>query len=100
MSLAGKKLGLLLSIPPEHPNFEKGLKLAQTALDCGVDVYLYCIDEAVPGVQDSRMQTLKGRGLKLFACAYGAQKRNLALTDNAVFAGLTTLNELIAATDR
>ena len=100
MSRRGKKLGLLLSTRPEHPNFEHGLRLAETALNEGVDVYLYCIDDAVNGVAGERLQALKARGLKLFACAYGAHRRSMPITDQATFAGLGVLNDLIAGTDR
>ena len=100
MNLQGKKLGVLISARPDEPNFERGLRLAETALAQGVDVYLYCIDEAVPGVGGARVQSLKERGLKLYACAYGAHRRNLPLNDRAVFAGLTVVNDLVTATDR
>ena len=100
MVLKGKKLGILLSAPPDRPNFNHGLKLAQTALAAGVDVYLYCIDQAVAGALDPRLHLLKERGLKLFACAYGARKRNLQPGEAAVLAGLTVVADLISATDR
>jgi len=99
VTLRGKKLGLLLSIPPDHPAFRHGVRLAETALSQGVDVYLYCIDDAVSGVGDPRLQALKQSGLKLFACAYGAQRRNVAMNDHAAFAGLTVVSDLIAGTD-
>lgn len=100
MFLRGKKLGLLLSVPPEHPNFERGIKLAETALAEGVHVYIYCIDEAVAGVSNARLQAVQEQGAKLYACAYGARRRNLAITEQATFAGLTVVSDLIAATDR
>lgn len=100
MTRSGKKLGLLLSTAPEHPNFRHGLRLAETALAQGVDVYLYCIDDAVPGIEDPQLQALKEHGLKLYACAYGAQRRNLPISDKAIFAGLSLVSDLIAGTDR
>ena len=100
MSLHGKKLGVLISTPPHHPNFDRVLNLAEMALAEGVDVYLYCIDEAVPGVGSDRLQGLRERGLKLYACAYGAHRRNFPLSDKATFAGLTVVNDLIVSTDR
>ena len=100
MQLRGKKLGLLISVPPDDPNFRHGLRLAETALARGVTVYLYCIDEAVRGLNDEHLQRLHSAGLKLFACAYGAQRRGLAPGDQAVLGGLTILSDLIAATDR
>jgi sulfur relay (sulfurtransferase) complex TusBCD TusD component (DsrE family) len=100
MSLRGKKLGLLLSTPPGQPGFQHGLGLAQAALEEGADVYLYCIDEAVRGVDEPRLQFLAACGLKLYACAYGAQQRGLDRTPRAIYAGLALLSDLMAATDR
>ena len=100
MLFLGKKLGLLISVPPGHPNFNHGIRLAETALARGVAVYLYCIDEAVKGLDEPRVQRLKSGGLKLFACAYGAQRRNIPVSERAAFGGLTILNDLIASTDR
>lgn len=98
--LAGRKLGILLSTRPEQEPFRHGLRLADAALAAGVDVYLYCIDDAVWGVGEPALQQLKGRGLKLYACAYGAQRRKVPVNELAMFAGLTVVNDLIASTDR
>jgi hypothetical protein len=100
MKLQGKKLGILLSTVPAHPNFTHGIRLAETAVANGVEVYLYCVDEAVPGSTDPRLLALKERGLRLFACAYGAHKRDLPTSGEAIFAGLTVVADLIADTDR
>ncbi len=100
MNLRGKKLGILLSTSPDHPNYSHGVRLAETALAKGVEVYLYCIDEAVPGIHDERIIRLKDRGVRLFACAYGAHKRNLAADGSVLFAGLTVVVDLMADTDR
>lgn len=100
MKLQGKKLGILLSTLPSHPNFAHGIRLAETALTNGVEVYLYCIDEAVPGISDPRITKLKERGVRLFACAYGAHKRNLTTNSDAIFAGLTVVADLMGDTDR
>lgn len=100
MSLRGKKLGILISCTPDEPNFVHGLRVAEAALAQGVDVFLYCIDEAVPGISNAQLQALKQSGLKLYACAYGANRRNLPLNDDAIFAGLTVVSDLIVATDK
>ncbi len=98
--LAGKKLGILISTSPEAPGFRHGIGLATAGLDAGVDVYLYCIDEAVTGLSDRRLQRLREQGLKLYACAYGAHRHAVALSEQATFAGLTVVSDLLAATDR
>ena len=100
MELRGKKLGVLIACRPEEPGFLHGVRTAEAAMQRGVNVYLYCIDEAVNGVSDPQLQKLKASGLNLYACAYGAHKRNLALTDHATFAGLTVVNDINAGTDR
>ena len=100
MTLQGKKLGILLSVGPATPGFRHGLRLAETALDAGVEVYLYCLDDAVEGLTNAGLQALRGRGVRLFACAYGAQRRGIPVNDAAVFSGLTVVSDLLAATDR
>ena|SRR5438874_355594 len=100
MDLKGRKLGLLLSAAPDQPNFGRAISLALAALQRGVQVYFYCLDDAVAGLSDHRLQKLKVQGANLFACAYGAQRRNLSLGSLATFAGLSTVNDLIANTDR
>lgn len=100
MSLAGKKLGVLLSGRPDSPSFTHGVKFAGAALAAGCDVYLYCLDNAVPGVTRADLQALRGRGLKLYACAYGAHRRHLPVDDSAAFAGLTVVSDLLAGTER
>jgi sulfur relay (sulfurtransferase) complex TusBCD TusD component (DsrE family) len=100
MSLRGKKLGVLLSSHPDQPGFNHGLGLAEAALTEGLVVYLYCIDEAVRGIGLPKLQSLAARGLKLFACAYAAQRRGLPVNDKATFAGLGVVSDLIASTDR
>jgi sulfur relay (sulfurtransferase) complex TusBCD TusD component (DsrE family) len=100
MSLRGKKLALLLSTAPDCPGFQHGLALAETALSEGVEVYLYCIDDAVRGLAEPQLQSLAARGLKLFGCAYAAQRRQLPIDEKATWAGLALLSDLMAGADR
>jgi sulfur relay (sulfurtransferase) complex TusBCD TusD component (DsrE family) len=100
MSLRGKKLGLLLSTAPGQPGFQHGLRLAEAALEEGAEVYLYCVDEAVRGVEEPRLLTLAAHGLKLYVCAYGAQRRGMERNPCATYAGLALLSDLISGTDR
>lgn len=100
MSLAGKKLGVLISCAPAEANFRHAVGLAEAALNTGVSVYLYCLDEAVAGLSDEHLQTLQARGLKLFGCAYAAQRRQLPLDDRATYVGLPMLSDVMADTDR
>jgi hypothetical protein len=100
MTPAGRKLGLMVSTAPEHPNLETALGLSKAALDRGADVYLYLIDDGVAAVDDARLLALADRGLKLFVCAYGCQKRRRPLSDRATNCGLVVLTDVINGTDR
>jgi sulfur relay (sulfurtransferase) complex TusBCD TusD component (DsrE family) len=90
----------MVSSAPAHPNLETALGLSAAALDRGGDVYLYLIDDAVAAVGDPRVQALADRGLKLFVCAYGCQKRRLPLSEKATNCGLVVLTDIINGTDR
>src|SRR5271156_1510246 len=98
--LAGKKLGVLLTTAPVHPNFRPALALMNAAIDDGVRVYLYCVDEGVRSVATPEVQALKERGASLFGCAYGAGRRNIALDDRAAWSGLTVLADVVGSPDR
>ena len=102
MDLTKKKLGLLLSTGLEHPNLETAVGLAQAALERGAEVYLYLIDDGVRALGDPRIRALPERGLRLFVCAYGCQKRRIPLedADTITYCGLVVLTDLINATDR
>jgi sulfur relay (sulfurtransferase) complex TusBCD TusD component (DsrE family) len=91
---------VLVSAAPDQSGFSHALGVARAALNQGVSVYLYCIDDAVTGVGSPRLQKLRSDGVKLFACAYAAQRRRLPMETGASYAGLGTVNELIAACDR
>jgi sulfur relay (sulfurtransferase) complex TusBCD TusD component (DsrE family) len=97
---AKRKLGVMVSTAPTHPNLETALGLSGAALDRGTDVYVYLIDDAVAAVEDPRLQALADRGLKLFVCAFGCQKRRLPLSDRATNCGLVVLTDIINGTDR
>ncbi len=100
MELAKRKLGLMVSTAPDHPNLDTAVGLGRAALDRGVEVYVYLIDDAVAGVEDHRVQALADRGAKLFVCAYGCQKRRLPLSDKATNCGLVVLADIVNGTDR
>ena len=98
--LAGKKLGVLLTTPPGHPNFRPAVALMNTAVEAGVRVYLYCIDEGVRAVASPEIQALKTRGQSLFGCAYGAGHRKIATDEAAAWSGLTVLADVVGSTDK
>ena len=102
MDLARKKLGLMLSTPPDHPNLETAVGLSRAAIERGVDLYLYLIDDAVRALDDPRVRALPARGARLFVCAYGCQKRRIPLQDmeGVTYCGLVVLTDVVNGTDR
>ena len=102
MDLERKKLGIMLSTAPEHPNLRAALGLSEAALARGASVYLYLIDDGVRALDDPGVRALPGRGAKLFVCAYGCQKRRIPLkdADTVTYCGLVVLTDLINGTDR
>jgi hypothetical protein len=95
-----KKLGILVSCNPTHRNFSHAVGLARAAVGRGVQVYFYCIDEAVRGIAREEMQKLKSDGAVLYGCAFSARTRNLPIDDLATYSGLTVVSDLLASTDR
>lgn len=95
-----KTLGILLSTPPEDKNLTTVTSLANEALRQGVDTYLYLIDDGVRNLGRPEMETLRQNGVKLFLCAYGAQRRGIPTSDKAVFCGLVVLSDLVKGCDR
>jgi len=99
--MSGKrKLGMLLAAPAESRSSKTAVRLAETALAKKVDVYLYLIDDGVYHLDNQQLLDLAKRGLKLFACAYGAQMRGIPISDKATFCGLVVLSDLINGCDR
>ena len=98
--LTGRKLGILLSTKPEHPNLHTCLALSRAALERGADLYLYLVDDGVANIDDERILELGSRGAKLFVCAYGCQRRRLPITDKATYCGLVVLTDLINGCER
>ena len=98
--LAGRKLGVLLTTAPDHANFRPAVALMNAALEAGVRVYLYCIDDAVRAVDTPEIQAIKARGASLFGCAYGAHRRKLPVNDLAAWSGLTVLADVVGSTDK
>lgn len=95
-----QRLGLLLCAGPGQPGYEPALRLAETALARALEVYLYCIDDGVLGLTDTRLIRLADRGARIYGCAYAAERRNLPLEQGIQYGGLALLSELIAAADR
>ena len=101
--MESKKLGVLLSTGPSHPNISTVTSLCNEALKSGVDVYLYLIDEGVLNLRDTRLLALSSSGAKFFVCAYGCQQHGVPtenLGKDVTLCGLVILSNMINGCDR
>ncbi|TAJ10626.1 MAG: hypothetical protein EPO61_02100 [Nitrospirae bacterium] len=98
-----KRLAVLLSTGPTHPNVTTVSRLCEEALRSNIDVYLYLIDEGVLNLRDPRLLGLSAAGVKFFVCAYGCQQHKVS-TDNlgndVTLCGLVVLSNMINGCDR
>jgi sulfur relay (sulfurtransferase) complex TusBCD TusD component (DsrE family) len=99
-SLQGKKLAILLSTPPDKPDIETVVKLSKAALAQGVEVYLYLLDDGLLNFHQPTIEELLSEGVRLYCCAFSAQKRNIPRNEKATFGGLFVLLNLINSCDR
>lgn len=98
-----RKLGVLLSTPPSHPNVTTVARLCEEGLKADVDVYLYLVDEGVRNLSDARFLRLSDAGVKLFVCAYGCQQHSVStdnLKEGVQLCGLVVLSNMINGCDR
>lgn len=103
ISMEKRKLGVLLSTPPSHPNVATVTRLCEEGLRSSVDVYLYLIDEGVKNLHDERLLRLSDEGAKLFVCAYGCQQHRVptaGLKEGIQLCGLVILSNMINGCDR
>jgi sulfur relay (sulfurtransferase) complex TusBCD TusD component (DsrE family) len=102
-TVAGKKLGILLSTFDSHPSVDTVVGLCSAALQQESDVYLYLIDEGVKNIRDPRLVTLAEKGMKLFVCAYGCQQHGVStenLNPRISLCGLVVLSNMVNGCDR
>ena len=94
MDLARKKLGLLLSTGPQHPNLETALGLATAALGRGASVYLYLIDDGVTALAEPRVRALPGAGGQALRVRLRLPEARIPLEDTSdiTYCGLVVLD--------
>jgi sulfur relay (sulfurtransferase) complex TusBCD TusD component (DsrE family) len=95
-----RRLSILIAAGPETEAFDHGVKLARASLKQGVQVYLYCIDDAIGGLGCGPMGDLRLSGARVYGCAYAAERRGLPLDANMIYGGLALLSDLMVGSDR
>jgi len=104
MRVSKKKLGILLSTPPKNENLKTVVSLALAARHQRIETYLYLIDEGTLNLDRVEMEDLQRAGVRLFVCAYGAERHGVSQNDRRndrmTFCGLVVLSDLIKGCDR
>ena len=95
----GKTFGVVVHANPECPSFQHAIRAMQTALKASCQVFLYLLDDAVTGVDDTGVRSLAQSGVKVSACGFAMEKRNLECPDCICPAGLTTLSDILYYAD-
>lgn len=95
-----RRLVILLSTSPESKDLEVVKGLIRAGFNKGIRVYLYLIDDGVECINDAGLVDMSKEGLRLYVCAYGAQKKGISPSDVATFGGLAVLSDLIKSCDR
>jgi sulfur relay (sulfurtransferase) complex TusBCD TusD component (DsrE family) len=93
------KFGILLSTR-EHQDFNTVVSLAQEAVRQEILVYLYFLDDGVYHLGRPEILSLADSGVRIFACAYGAQRRGVPQNNFVVFSGLVVLSDIVKGCDR
>ena len=96
---SGLSVGLMVHALPGSPSFERAVHVAQTALKDDCKVFLYLLDEAVEGATDPAIHSLLQKGVKVSACGFAMEKRQLECPEEICPAGLTTLSDILFHAD-
>jgi sulfur relay (sulfurtransferase) complex TusBCD TusD component (DsrE family) len=73
--------------------------IAQTARAREMETDLYLIDEGVSHLNHPEIAALAEGGVRLYACAYGAQRWGIPVSNRATFCGLVVLSDLVHGCD-
>ena len=100
MDVRGRTLGVLIAMPPDSLSHGYALDLIRAALDRGVRVHLYLLDDAVKAAAQETILALAGRGVRVSGCALAARRRGIPLDEPVLWGGLGLLSDIIVRTDR
>lgn len=92
---AQRKTAVLLIAGPEDENWQAWMPEVRSIMSSGSEMHLYLIDRGVLHMLQNELLDLKSEGLRLYACAYGAARYGVPVTNQAVFCGLTVLSNLL-----
>jgi hypothetical protein len=91
-------LAIVLLVDVSHPawaRFQTWLRQASLPRE---KVYLYALDEGIRGLSEAAVAEWQKAGIKVFGCAYAAERRHLPFQPSITYGGLALLHDLLATT--
>ncbi len=95
-----KKLGLLLTTSPEHANTNTVIKLAEAALEKGVEVRIFLTGDGVFNINHINFLRLTNKGAHVCACMQNLNERFQDEADDIQMGGLYDLAKDAREVDR
>jgi hypothetical protein len=92
-------LAIVLLIDAIHPAWERFQTWLRQVPIPREKVYLYALDEGVRGLSPAAVAEWNRAGIKVFGCAYAAERRHLPLQSSVTYGGLALLHDLLATTE-
>ncbi|MBT5928040.1 MAG: DsrE family protein [Verrucomicrobia bacterium] len=96
----GESIGVLIKSTPGSPSFKRGWVLIRMALESGVQVYIYLLDEAVRGVWNTDISSVLKLGGKISVCAFALEQRGIDCHEEMIPSGLTMMSDVLLQSDR
>ena len=94
------KLGLMLTTSTESENTHTVIKLAEAALEEGLEVSIFLMCDGVYNMSVEPLNALAERGARLSLCAHNADERKLEKKGPILFGSQYDLADIVAESDR
>lgn len=94
------KIGLLLTTSTESENTRTIIKLAEAALDEGMEVSVFLMCDGIYNINAEAFNALAERGAELCLCAYNAEQRKVEKKEPVLFGSQYDLANMVAEADR
>ncbi len=95
-----KKLGMVLTTSPEHANTNTVIKLAEAALEKGVEVKIFLMCDGVYNIHNISFLRLADKGAKLSLCTQTLNERFQDETDDVEMGSQYDCAQIVHEADR
>jgi len=99
-ALHGKILGILLATSPENSNTKIAGEVVKHALNLGVKVKIFLMDDGIYNLNDKDFQKLIDTGAEVSLCSTNAEKRGIKKADGVNFGSQYDHAEILRDCDK